>query len=87
MMIGLCSANDQFPSQEFLIVQLRDGAAGFLDRLHLDEGEPFRALVMFVTHYLRVLHLPYSVKELEQVALRRFEGEVTDIEPGCGYFD
>ena len=42
---------------------------------------------MFVTHDLGVLNMADAVEELEQVALRRIEGQVSDIKSGRGDLD
>jgi len=55
-------------------VQFIHRALGFLDRLHLDEGETFRALVVPIAHYFGVLHMADAVEELEEVALGCVEG-------------
>ena len=57
MLARFRTAHDQLAAEEFLVVQFLDGAFRLVDRLHLDEGEPFRALVVFVGHHLGVLHL------------------------------
>ena len=79
MTVGLRAADNQLAAQEFLVVQLRDSPFRFLDRLHLDERKTFRTFVMLVGHHFRVLHLTNSVEKLEQVALRRVEGQIADV--------
>ena len=63
------TAHDQLAPEEFLVVQFLDGAFRLIDRLHLDEGEPFRALVVPVGHDLRVLDVADAVEQLEEIAL------------------
>jgi len=74
-------AHDQLATEEFLVVELFDGALGFLDRLHLHKSEAFRALVVPIAHDLGVLHVADAVEELEQVALGGVEGQITDVKP------
>src|SRR2546423_9837668 len=87
MMLGFCATHDQLAAQEFFVVQFRDGPPRFFDRLHLDESEALRALVVFVAHDLGVLHLTDAVEKLEQIALRGIEREVANIKPGRGHLD
>ncbi len=68
------AADHELASEEFLIVQFIHRALGFLDRLHLDEGETFRALVVPIAHYFGVLHMADAVEELEEIALGCVEG-------------
>ena len=66
-------ADDQPAAEELLVVKLGHGSLRFFHGLHLHECEPFRALVVFVAHHLRVLDVADAVEQLEQVALRRIE--------------
>ena len=68
-------------------MQFRYRSFCFFNRLHLDESEPFRTLVMLVGHYFRILHLADPIEEIKQVALRGFEGEIADVETRRCYFD
>ena len=80
-------AHDQLAAEEFLVVQFLHGPFRFVDGVHLDEGEAFRALVVPVGDDLCVLDCAHAVEELEQVALRGVEGQVPDVKPGRGDFD
>jgi hypothetical protein len=68
-------------------MQFLHRALRFIDRLHLDESESFRTLVVFVGDNLSVLHLTDAVEELEKIALARVEGEVADVKSGRRHFD
>ena len=81
------AADHEFAAEEFFVVQFLHGALGFLDGLHLHEGEPFRALVVPVTHDLCVLHVANAVKQFEEVALGSVEGKVADVKTRRIYFD
>jgi hypothetical protein len=87
MLARFRAANDQFAAKEFFVVQFRHGALGFLDGLHLHEGEPFRALVVPVTHDLCVLHVANAVEQFEEVALGGVEGKVADVKTRRTYLD
>ena len=87
LLARLRAAHEQLAAEELLVVQLGDGAFRFFDGLHLHEGETFRALVVFVGHDFRVLHLADAVEELEEIALGRFEGQVADVKTRRGDFD
>ena len=95
---GFGAADYQLAAHEVFVVQFGDGAAGFLDGKHCDEGEAFGLLGVFVAYDLGVLDLADSVEELEEVTLGGVEGEVPDVDfrgvdfdefglarlPGCG---
>jgi len=68
-------------------MQFRDRAFCFLNRLHLHKREPFRALVVTVTDYFRILDVPDTVKQVEQITLSRVKREIPDIQPGRTNFD
>src|SRR4029077_7718486 len=51
------AANHELAAEEFLIVQLLHRAFRFLDRLHLDERETFRALVVAIADDFGVLDM------------------------------
>jgi len=87
MTISLRATHDQFAAKEFLVVQFLDRSFRFFDRLHLNEGESLRALVMLVGHYFRVLHLTHTVEQIEEIALGCFEGEVAHVKTRGRYFD
>jgi hypothetical protein len=61
-------------------VQFLDRAFGFLDRLHLDEGEAFRSLIVFIADYLGVLDVTDPIEQVEKVALGRVEGKIPHVE-------
>jgi hypothetical protein len=73
MLARLCAADYELSAKEFFVVQLLDGALCFLDGLHLDKGETFRALVVPVTYNLGVLDVTNAVEQFEEIALRGIE--------------
>ena len=79
MLARFCPADHQLAPKEFLVVQFLDCALGFLDRLHLDEGEAFRALIVTIAHYFGVLDMADAIEELEEIALGRVEGQIADV--------
>lgn len=81
------AANHELAAEEFLIVQLLHRAFRFLDRLHLDEGETFRALVVAIAHDFGVLHMADAIEELEEIALGRVEGQIADVKTRGSDFD
>src|SRR4051794_6293287 len=87
MLARFRAAYDQLATEEFLVVQFIHGTLRFIHRVHLDEGESLRALVVTIGDDLGVLDRADAVEELEQVALRRVERQVPDVEPGRRYFD
>ena len=56
------ATDHEFAAEEFLVVQFLDGALGFLDGLHLHKSKTLRALIVAVTHDLRVLHVADTVE-------------------------
>jgi hypothetical protein len=87
MLAGLRATDDESATKEFFVMQFLDGAFCLLDRLHLDEGKTFRALIMSVTYDLSVLHVPYAVEQFEEIALGGVEGQVADIKTRRSDFD
>lgn len=83
----LGTAHHEFAAKEFLVVQFTDGAFRFLECLHLNEGETFGTLIVAIGNNLCVLHLPNAVEELEEVTLRRVEGEIAHVETRRSDFD
>ena len=81
------AADHELSAKELFVMQFRHGALRFVYRQHLHEGETFRALIVFVSHDLGVLHLPNTVEELKQIALRRVEGQIADVKPRRCDFD
>ncbi len=73
MLARFRTAHDQLAAKEFLVVQLLHGAFRLFHRKHLDEGEALRTLVVFVRHYLGVLHRTDAIEEFEEITLRRIE--------------
>ena len=87
MLARFRAADHKFAAKEFFVVQFRHGALGFIDGLHLHEGEPFRALVVPVTHHLCVLHVANAVEQFEEVALGGVEGKVADVKTRRTYLN
>jgi len=87
MFARFCAAHHQLAPEKFLIVQFLHCALRFVDRLHLDERETFRALVVTIAHNLRVLDVPDAVKELEQIALGRIERQIANVKTRRSDFD
>ncbi len=87
MLACLGSANDELTAKEFLVVQLRHGALGFVDCLHLHKGEPFRALVVLIADHLCVLDVANAVEQVEQIAFSSVEGQIADVETRRRYFN
>ena len=87
MFARLCAAHHQLAPEKFLIVQFLHRALRFFDRLHLDEGETFRALVVTIAHNLRVLDMADAIEELEQIALGRVERQIADVKTRRSDFD
>src|SRR5262249_32428185 len=56
------TANHEFAAEEFLVVQFLHCALRLFDRLHLDEREAFRTLVMAIAHYFSVLDVADAVE-------------------------
>ena len=82
-----CAAYDQLAPEKFLVMQFLHCALRFLDRLHLDEGETFRALIVAIAHNFGVLDVADAIKELEQIALGRIEGQIADVKTRRSDFD
>src|SRR6266404_1743039 len=87
MFAGLCATHHEPAAEEFFVVQFLDGAFCFFDGSHLHKGKSLRALVMPITHDLRVLHVPHTVEQLEEIALGGVEGQVADVKTRRGDFD
>ncbi len=82
VVVGFGAADYEFAAHEVFVMELGDGAAGFVDGKHGDEGEAFGFLRVFVAYDLGVLDLAYAVEEIEEIAFRGVEGEVADVELG-----
>ena len=87
MLTRFRAANHEFAAQELLVVQFLNGTLCFLDRLHLHEGETFRALIVAIAHHFRVLDMADAVEELEEIALGRVEGQIADVKTRRSNFD
>src|SRR2546430_17604661 len=87
MLARFRAAHYQLAAEKFLVVQFLYCALRFLDRLHRDEGEAFRALIVAIAHDLCVLDVPDPVEELEEIALGRVEGQIADVKTRRGDFD
>jgi len=59
---GFRAAHDQFTAEEFFVMQLLDGTFCLFHRLHLHEGETFRALIMAIADDFGVLHMANAVE-------------------------
>ena len=87
MLARFRTADHQLAAEKFLVVQFLHRALGFLDRLHGDEGETFRALIVAIAYNLGVLHVADAVKELEKIALGRVERQIADVKTRRRDFD
>ena len=67
------AAHYELATEKLLIVELAHCPLRFFDGLHLHEGKPLRALIMFVAHNLGALDVADTVEQIEQVAFRRIE--------------
>ena len=56
------AANHQLATEEFFVVQFFHCSLRFFHRLHLHEGETFRALVMPITHDFGILNVTDTVE-------------------------
>ena len=86
-MLALCAADHELATKEFFVVQFLDRSFGFVDRLHLHEGESFGALIVAIAHHLGILDVTDAVEQVEEVALRGVERQVADVEPWRCHFD
>jgi hypothetical protein len=73
MLARLRAADHELAAKEFLVVQFVYRTLCFLDCLHLNKGETFRALIVPVTYNFRVLDVADAVKQFEEIALRGIE--------------
>jgi len=87
VLVGFCPAHDQPAPKEFLVVQFLNGTFRFLNSLHLHEGKTFRALVVPVTYYLGILHVPYSVEQFKEIALGGVERQIANVKTGRSDFN
>src|SRR6266508_1308280 len=87
MLARFCAAHDQSAAEEFFVVQFLNGPFRFLYGLHLNKRKTFRALVVPVAYYLRILHVPDAVEQFEEVALGGGGGLVTHVKTRRSDFD
>ena len=87
MLARFCAAHDQSAAEEFFVVQFLNGPLRFLDGLHLNKRKTFRALVVPVAYYLRILHVPDAVEQFEEIALSGVEGQVAYVKTRRSDFD
>ena len=73
MLARFCAADYELAAKELFVVRFLHCALCFLDGLHLDKGETFRALVVPITYNLGVLNMTDAVEQFEEVALRGIE--------------
>ena len=73
MLARFCAADHELAAKELFVVQFLHCALRFLDGLHLDKGETFRALVVPITYNLGILNMTDAVEQFEEVALRGIE--------------
>ena len=73
------AADHELAPEEFLVVQFLYGALRFVDGLHRNECKTFRALVVAIAYDLSVLHVADAVEQLEEIALRRVEGQIAHV--------
>jgi hypothetical protein len=73
MLARFCAADHELTAKEFFVVQFLYRTLRFLDGLHLDKSETFRALIVPVTYNFRVLDVTNTVKQFEEIALRGIE--------------
>jgi hypothetical protein len=81
------AADHQFATEKLFVVQNFNCALCFFDRLHLDEGEAFGALVVAIAHYFGVLNVTDPVEKIEKIAFGRVERQIPDVKPGRSDFD
>jgi hypothetical protein len=81
------TADYKFASKKLFIMEFFNCSPGFLERCHLDEREPFRALGILVADHLSVAYLADPIEEIEQVAFAGVERKVTYIKLGRGNLD
>src|ERR1700737_3415343 len=81
MLTRFRTADHEFATKELLIVQFLDGTVCLPHSPQLQQSETFRPLIVTVTYDLGVLYMANAVEQLEEITLRRVEGQVTDVEP------
>ena len=87
MLARFRAAHYQLAPEKFFIVQFLNCSPGLVDRLHLDEGETFGALIVAITHHFGVLDVADAVEEFEKIALGRVEGQIADVKTWRRDFD
>ncbi len=81
MLARFRATDHEFAAEEFFVVQFLHRSFRFFDGLHLHKGETLGSLVVPVTYDLRVLHVADAIEQAEEIALRRVEGQIADVEP------
>jgi hypothetical protein len=81
MLTRFRATDHEFAAEEFFVVQFHHRSLRFFDGLHLHKGETLGALIVPVTYNLRVLHVADAIEQAEEIALRRVEGQIADVEP------
>ena len=84
---GFRTADYKFASKKLFIMEFFNCSPGFLERCHLDEREPFRALGILVANHLSVAYLADPIEEIEQVAFGGVERKVTYVKLWRGNLD
>ena len=77
---GFGTADLQGAAHEVFAMEFSDGATGFFDGAHGDEGEAFGALGAVVDDDFGILDIADAVEEFEQVAFGGVVGEIADVE-------
>ncbi len=81
------ATDHELAAEKLLVVQFLYRALGFFDRLHRDEGETFRTLVVAIAYDLGVLNVADAIEELEKVALGRIERQIAYVKTRRSHFD
>ena len=79
MLIGFRTAYNETATEKLLVVQFVHRAFCLIDCLHLHKRKTFRALVVAIAYDLSVLHVADAVEQLEEIALRRVEGQIAHV--------
>lgn len=81
------AADDELAAHEILIVQDFDGALGFIDRAHFNEGVSFRALGVLVAHDFSHADAADTAEEVFQIFLGGIIRQIAHVEALAGDFD
>ena len=68
------AADDQLAAEEFLVMQLGHRSLRFVHSLHLHKCEALGALIMFIAHDFRILHVADTVEKVKEVIAEYLEG-------------